>query len=168
MIKINYLDNKYKYNFDIKRLAKRIANTVFNYEHIDLDISLCLSIVNTNSIKHINNGFRSINKPTDVLSFPNINFNKPCNFKQYISKKSVDASIIDFYTKTIFLGDVVICNDIMKKQAKLYGHSIKREFSFLFTHSLLHLLGYDHTTLNDEKLMFKKQEDILQILNINR
>lgn len=169
MIKINY-DTcvKLKYDFDVILLSKKIANTIFKLERIDYDFSLNLVFVTKNVIKSINKKERNINKVTDVLSFPNIEFLKPSGFSKFITKKEIDVSIIDLNTNTIFLGDIVICKDIMEKQAIAYAHSIKREFSFLFTHSLLHLLGYDHMNKKDEKIMFDKQDKILEMLKISK
>jgi probable rRNA maturation factor len=118
------------------------------------------------TIKKINKENRNINKITDVLSFPNIDFKKPSNFKRYVKDDVYDVSILDMTTKTIFLGDVVMCYDKILYQSKMYDHSIKREYSFLLVHSLLHLLGYDHMDIKDERKMFKKQDEILDSLNI--
>lgn len=169
MIKID-IDSikKYKFDFDLDILTKKIAREVFKNEKLVYDFSFNVKIVDNNEIKKINNIERGINKVTDVLSFPNISFIKPSNFKKFINNKEIDVSIIDLDTKTIFLGDVIICYNMVIKAAKKYGHSIKREYSFLLTHSLLHLLGYDHMNEKDGKNMFSKQEKILSNLKINR
>lgn len=169
MIKINvFKDKDYDFGFNIDILAKRIAKEVFLVERIKYDTSFNLSIVKSLTIKKINKENRGIDKVTDVLSFPNIDFDKPSNLKQFVSKDAIDVSIIDLNTKTIFLGDVMMCYDKVISQSKEYGHSIKREFAFLLVHSLLHLLGYDHIKKKDEKIMFEKQEKILKSLNIVR
>lgn len=186
MIKIDIInENEYTLPFDEKRLSKKIAQKVFEVENISYDFSFTISIVSNKKIKSINKKMRGIDKSTDVLSFPYINFDKPSNFKKYIKTKRIilisnwkesiikpkyiiDPSIMDIDSNTIYLGDIVISYDTMIKQAKDYGHSIKREYSFLLTHSLLHLLGYDHMVKKDENKMFKKQELILSSLSINR
>lgn len=197
MIKIDIMnENEYTLPFDEKRLSKKIAEKVFEVENISYDFSFTISIVSNKKIKSINNKMRGINKSTDVLSFPNIDLKRPSDIKKYIKikKKSnadnmelksrkinsqkvlhnqkkeilIDLSIMDMESKTIFLGDVVISYETMLKQAKDYGHSIKREYSFLLTHSLLHLLGYDHMVKKDENKMFKKQRLVLSSLSINR
>ena len=68
----------------------------------------------------------------------------------------------------IMLGDIFICCDVAKKQAKAYNHSLKREYAFLFLHGLLHLFGYDHMNEEDEKEMFRLQDEILNNLDIRR
>lgn len=169
MIKVD-IDNskKYKFNFDIDILSKKISREIFRNEKLAYDFSFNVKIVNDTEIKKINYFERKINKVTDVLSFPNVDFTKPSNFSKFINKNGIDVSIIDLDLKTIFLGDIIICYNMIIKASKKYGHSIKREYSFLLTHSILHLLGYDHMNEMDEKNMFSKQEKILNNLKIFR
>lgn len=162
------VSDKYTFDFDYKNLAKRISRRIFEIENVDYDISYNLSIVDKKEIRMINKEHRGINKITDVLSFPNIDFKRPSNFKGLIKNDAIDVSIIDLTSKTIFLGDVVMCYDKIIEQSDMYNHSIKREYSFLLVHSLLHLLGYDHIDIKDERKMFKKQDDVLNSLNIYR
>ena len=108
--------------------------------------------VTKDRIHSLNKKHRGIDRPTDVLSFP----------------------LIDYETETIpeegkiYLGDIVLCPEKAAEQSEEYGHSIKREIAFLTAHSMLHLLGYDHMTPEEEKIMFDKQEKILDILDIKR
>ena len=164
---INFdVDDKYAFEFDYKSLAKKITIKVFEIENLYYDFSYNISIVDKLTIKRFNKENRNINKITDVLSFPNIDFKKPSSFERYVKDDVYDVSILDMTTKTIFLGDVVMCYDKILYQSKMYDHSIKREYSFLLVHSLLHLLGYDHMDIKDERKMFKKQDEILDSLNI--
>ena len=119
-------------------------------------------------IRRLNRENRGIDKVTDVLSFPSIDFNKPSDFSKYVHNGKIDISILNLNNNTIFLGDVIICYDKVLSQAKKYNHSIKREYAFLLTHSLLHLLGYDHMNEKDENIMFEKQERVLNNLKILR
>lgn len=91
-----------------------------------------VNIVHTKKIQTLNKKYRKINKPTDVLSFANRD-----NGNIHIS----------------LLGEIYICLEKAKKQAKQYKHSLQREMIFLFTHGLLHLLGYDHKTKKQEKAL---------------
>lgn len=169
IILINYdVEDKYTFEFDYKKTSKQIAKKVFETECLSYDFSFNLSVVDKAMIKKINKEQRNINRITDVLSFPNISFKKPSDFSLYIKDGVYDISILDMTTKTIFLGDVVMCYDKVLSQSIMYNHSIKREFSFLLVHSLLHLLGYDHMNIKDERKMCKKQDDILISLNILR
>lgn len=166
---INFdVEDKYAFDFDYKMLAKKIAKELFRIENVNYDFSFNLSIVDKKVIKKINKEQRDTNKITDVLSFPNIDFKKPSSFKSFIKDGVYDISILDLTTSTIFLGDVVMCYDKIISQSASFNHSVKREFSFLLVHSLLHLLGYDHMDVKDEKKMFKKQDEILIFLNIKR
>lgn len=168
MIKINFDTNDFAFDFDHEALSKKLLKKVLEIENVSYDISLNLSIVNLSKIKKINKEYRNVDNATDVLSFPNIEFKKPSGFSQFIHKGVYDVSIIDLNTKTIFLGDIVICYQKIISQSKKYNHSIKREFSFLFVHSVLHLLGYDHENEKDEKKMFLKQNLVLESLKISR
>lgn len=162
------LPKKYKLDIDIENLSSIILAETLKMEKIKYDFSVNVSIVSDKKIKKINNLERGINEVTDVLSFPNIPFSKPSYIDEFIDEKSINVSIIDLNTNTIFLGDVVICYEKVLEQASLYNHSIEREFSFLLLHSFLHLLGYDHMAAKDEKIMFKKQDKVLNKLGIVR
>lgn len=105
---------------------------------------LSLVIVGPRTIKKINKDYRNIDSETDVISFA-----------------LLDSDYVEIIDKQIELGDIFINRNRVLSQAKEYGHSEKREFVFLFVHGLLHLLGYDHIELEDEKQMFDLQKKII-------
>ena len=105
-------------------------------------------------IKKLNKEFRQVDKVTDVLSFPNLNKSPDEKLKKFFK-------FADFDTGLLFLGDIVICKNVAKKQAREYDHSLKREVCFLALHGLLHLLGFDHIKEEDEKIMNKLQDKIM-------
>lgn len=107
-------------------------------------------IVDNNKIWELNRGYRGIDRPTDVISFA-LEDDKTFNSKDYR-----------------ILGDIYISIDKVREQSENYGHSFERELFFLAIHGLLHLLGYDHMTKEDEEVMFKKQEEVLSYYGINR
>ena len=107
-------------------------------------------IVNNQMIHELNKEYRGIDRPTDVISFA------------LEDDKSFNRNDIRL------LGDIYISIDRAREQAKEYGHSFLRELYFLAVHGLLHLLGYDHMTKEDEKVMFGKQEEILSRYGIER
>ena len=111
----------------------------------------------------MNRDYRQIDRPTDVLSFPNLSFDSPGKFDLTES-----ADVVDPETGEVVLGDIVICYDKVLEQAEEYGHSILREFAFLLTHSMLHLCGYDHMTEEETSVMEAKQNQILDTLKITR
>ncbi|HCY06116.1 MAG TPA: rRNA maturation RNase YbeY [Erysipelotrichaceae bacterium] len=111
--------------------------------NIEKDYDVSVILVRSKKIQEINYEFRNINNPTDVISFA-----------------MLDDEIVNV-EESNDLGDIYINVDSVISQAKEYGHSIRREFCFLFLHGLLHCLGYDHINEEDEKLMFSLQKEIL-------
>ncbi len=106
-------------------------------------------LVNDSYIQNLNKTYRGIDRVTDVITFALED-----------EKKMVSSLRV--------LGDIYICLDQAKRQKELYGHSLLRELSFLAVHGFYHLLGYDHQTEKEEKIMFAKQEEILNLCNIQR
>ncbi len=142
---INELDEKISETKKIKELLdfiikkENLNNCLFN-----------IILVDNNYIRKLNKEYRGIDSYTDVISF---------------ALEDADDEIkMDFRV----LGDIYISVDKAKEQANEYGHSFLRELSFLTVHGLLHLLGYDHMTEEDEIVMFKKQEKILNEFGITR
>lgn len=125
------------------------------FERFEKECEISVSIVDNKEIQQINQQFRNINHPTDVLSFPQLTFEE--NEKPETNEKG-----------EILLGDIILSIEKAKSQAQEYGHVLKREIAFLTVHSMLHLLGYDHMTEQEEKEMFDKQEKILEKMNIPR
>lgn len=141
-------------NKDIKILFEKAAILVMHEHEINGDeIEISVSVVDKNDIKNLNREYRSIDKETDVLSFP--------QYESLNEIKEIEYEIVP-------LGDVVICLDKAKEQAKEFGHSLERELIYLFVHSLLHLLGYDHLEDEDKVEMRNYEERIMQMLNILR
>ena len=123
-----------------------------------------LVITDNEEIKKINQQFRSIGAPTDVLSFPMIPFETPADYSIIEDKDE----FFDLDTDELILGDVMISVEKVYAQAEEYGHSVEREFSFLFAHSMLHLLGYDHMEPEEAAVMEAKQAKALEELGITR
>ena len=113
----------------------------------------------------MNRNFRGIDRPTDVLSFPLLNYDTPSDFSV---AEEEEADSFDPESGELMLGDIVLSGDKILEQAEAYGHSVKREFAFLVAHSMLHLCGYDHMTEEEAKEMERRQEEILQSLSITR
>lgn len=119
---------------------EKLKNTSFN-----------VIIVDNDYIHKINKEYRNIDRETDVITFA-----------------LEDEDTVKLPEDIRILGDVYISIDKVKSQAKEYGHSEKRELCFLAIHGFYHLLGYDHMTEEDEKVMFKKQEEVLSAYGITR
>lgn len=116
---------------------------------IKCDPIVSVSLVDNEYIHYINREYRHIDRPTDVISFAFLDDGH--EYDKILFKKGLVA-----------LGDIYISVDKAIEQAKEYGHSIKRELSFLFVHGLLHLCGYDHMSKEDEEVMFSLQDKILE------
>ena len=113
----------------------------------------------------MNREFRQIDRSTDVLSFPQVEYPSPADFS-WAEEHEVDC--FDPDSGELVLGDIVVSLDHVKEQAAQYGHGCRREFAFLIAHSMLHLLGYDHMEAREAAVMEKKQADILDSLGIRR
>ena len=125
---------------------------------VKLPLYVGVSLVSEDGIKEINRDFRGIDKVTDVLSFPQFE-----STDEILAEIEGDEALVD-----IPLGDVVICLDQAERQSKEYGTSIRREVTYLFVHSVLHLLGYDHIDEEDRSLMRTREEKIMTSLDILR
>lgn len=115
------------------------------------NVSFNLIIVDNDYIHELNKTYRNIDRETDVITF---------------ALEDEDTLIMPSDER--ILGDIYISIDRARSQAEDYGHSLLRELSFLAVHGFYHLLGYDHMTEEDEKIMFKKQEEVLEVYGIRR
>ena len=140
---------------EMEDVIRAIAADTLAYEGFSSECEVSVSVVDGAEIQTINRQFRGIDRVTDVLSFPQLTFTEG-----EIPEKNENGEIV--------LGDIILCLQRAKEQAAEYGHSLKREIAFLTAHSMLHLLGYDHMGPQEEKVMFQKQEEILQKAGIPR
>ena len=150
--------DKIEFTEDLERAVKSVCEAVLAEEECDFDAEISLTLTDDESIREINREHRGIDKPTDVLSFPMLEFDGDC----YDVEEEPDSGLV-------VLGDIVISMERAAAQAEEYGHSLKRETAFLTAHSMLHLLGYDHVDDEEgERVMREKQDKILNGLNITR
>jgi probable rRNA maturation factor len=124
-----------------------------------------LLITDNKGIHGYNKEYRGIDSETDVLSFPNVDFETEAEFD---IDENREADYFDPDTGELILGDIIISSDRVIEQAESYGHSTKREFAFLVAHSMLHLCGYDHMEPDEARVMEEKQENVLKGLGITR
>lgn len=134
---------------------------------------VALTFVDDEAIQELNKQYRDLDKPTDVLSFAMSEFGEDEIQINYEDNElnSTDESQDDEVMSEAFiepLGDIIISVPRAIAQAEDYGHSVERELGFLFVHGFLHLIGYDHQSEDEEKIMFAKQEDILQKAGLTR
>ncbi len=163
----SYVENEtdVSFAFDVKEVADRVIKAVLASEGCPFDAQLNLLITDNEGIRDYNNRFRQIDRETDVLSFPNVDYDTPSDFSGLDER---EADYFDPDSGELVLGDIIISADRVKEQAELYGHSEKREFAFLVAHSMLHLCGYDHMEPEEAKVMEEKQEAVLSGLGITR
>lgn len=133
---------------------KKCCTAALEEEDIDDKVEVSLTVVGNEEIRQLNSEFRGKDSVTDVLSFP----------MGENGEYDVNPG-----TNRIMLGDIVISAEKAKQQAEEYGHSFEREMCFLATHSMFHLLGYDHELgEEEERIMFQKQNAVLDKLGIDR
>ena len=149
---------------DCKKIANTVVEGVLDYENCPYEAEVNLLLTMNKEIQEMNAEFRQIDRATDVLSFPMINFEKTGEF-DFLDD---DDSYFNCDTGELMLGDIVISKEKVIAQAEEYGHTIKREYAFLIAHSMLHLLGYDHMEEQERLEMEKKQKEILEQLGITR
>ena len=162
-----YLEEECEVSFDFayRDLAGEIVDFCLEHLKFPYEAEVNLTLTDNDGIHEINRIHRGIDRPTDVLSFPMLSYTAPGDFR-FLEEENEDDFNPD--TGEAILGDIVISVDKVKEQAESFGHSEKRELSFLVVHGLLHLLGYDHMNADDEKKMFDLQELILSEQNIKR
>ncbi len=152
--------DKEEWTPELEKTVTDVCNAVLGMEECDFNAEISLTLVDNEAIREINREQRNIDRATDVLSFPMLEFdeNGDCLDAEY----EMDGDMV-------VLGDIVISMERAREQSQEYGHSFRREIAFLTAHSMLHLLGYDH--VDDpigEKIMFEKQDRVLNGLGITR
>lgn len=155
----------FEVDFDAEKVALEVVEQIADMENVPYEFDVYVTMVDNDTICEINAEQRNIDAPTDVLSFPNIDFDAPGDFSLIEENES---NYFDMETGLLLMGDIVISVDKVKEQALEYGHSIKREFAFLVAHSMLHLCGYDHMNDEEASVMEKKQKLALDTLGITR
>lgn len=162
-----YAENETEVNFSfsVEEIAKMVIEAVLKSEKCPHEAIVNLLITDNAGIKEYNRDYRNIDRETDVLSFPNVDFDAPGDFSKITGHQ---ADYFDPDSGELILGDVIISADKVIEQAESYGHDQKREFAFLVAHSMLHLCGYDHMEDEERMIMEEKQEKILQELGITR
>ena len=152
-------------DFDYEEVIKTVISKTLETENCPYETEVNVLLTGNEEIHEANKEFRGIDRPTDVLSFPMVDYDFPSDFS-YVEENQ--ESYINPETDELLLGDIMISVDKVYEQANEYGHSREREFAFLIAHSMLHLLGYDHIDEAERKVMEVKQEAILDALGITR
>lgn len=151
--------------FDPEEIVKKVAEDILSQEQCPYEAQVNVLLTDDEGIRTYNKTYRNMDKPTDVLSFPNLDYDTPADFDK-VSEH--EADYFDPESGELLLGDIIISVDRLKSQALEYGHSMLREFAFLTAHSMLHLCGYDHMEPEEAAVMEQKQRDSLDRLSITR
>ena len=147
-----YFEEGQQVTEEILNIMTAAAKYCLELEGIDEErTEISVSFVEAEEIRELNRDYRDNDKVTDVLSFPQFD----------------DLNDIPDFGE-ICLGDVVICKERAEEQAEEFGHSFQREIIYLFTHSILHLLGYDHMEEEEKKEMRAREEEVMSHLGIER
>ena len=156
---------EYDFSFSVKEQLDRLVSHVTEYVGCPYEPEVSVTLVTKEEIHRLNQEFRQVDRPTDVLSFPMMEYDKPADFDGMAFQSSLTTNP---ESGEMVLGDIVLCSQVVCEQAEEYGHSIWREFSFLVVHSLLHLFGYDHIEERERRVMEEEQKHIMEQLQIRR
>lgn len=154
-----------KLDFAYEELIDSVILAALDAEECPYEAEVNIILTNDKQIHEINQEYRSIDRPTDVLSFPLIDYKVPGNFE------GVEDYAEDYFnleTGELMLGDIIISVDKLYEQADNYGHSVRRELAFLVAHSMFHLMGYDHMEEEERIIMERKQSELLDQMGITR
>lgn len=162
-----YVENETaeSFPFDTEETVRAVCTAVLEAEGCPYETQVNVVLTDNAGIREMNRTSRGIDRETDVLSFPNVDFQTSGVFD---IDEDREADYFDPDTGELMLGDILISVDRVREQAENYGHSLRREFAFLVAHSMLHLCGYDHMESAEAEVMEKKQEEILSGLGITR
>lgn len=139
-----------KITYKLKMLVRKAILATLEYEDVDADVEVSVTFTDNEGIRELNKEYRNIDRATDVLSFPQINYDD--------GEDISDGEM---------LGDIVLSLERAREQAEEFGHSFERECAFLCAHSTLHLLGYDHEISDeDDADMRRRQSEIMKKMGL--
>lgn len=156
-INIEYEAEK-KLEVPYEDIIRDIVEASLDYEECPYEAEVNVVLTDNEGIREINRDYRQIDAPTDVLSFPMVDYETESDFGH------VEDAVEDYFnpeTGELMLGDIIISVDKVEEQAAKYGHSETRELAFLVAHSMLHLCGYDHMEEEERERMEQRQREIL-------
>jgi probable rRNA maturation factor len=166
MIYVDNRQNKLEVTEELVKLLENVTNTVLEAEEVKVSCEISIILVDNEEIRNLNREYRNIDRETDVLSFPMLDYEAERVYKEVYALEEHDES--DFDGGELVLGDMALSLEKAFEQSVEYGHTFMREVAYLTVHSILHLLGYDHMK-EDEKLKMRAvEESILEKLMITR
>ncbi len=159
---VDLYDDECYYDEKMHESLKKTVLTALEILNPQFDASVSITIVSNEEIRVLNRENRAVDKETDVLSFPMLEFESPEVLANELSEYDYDPD-----TNCVFLGDIILSKQKIEAQAQEYGHSLLRESVYLTLHGILHLMGYDHMVDDDKKIMREKEKEILLKLCIS-
>lgn len=148
-----------------EKIIEDVIEASLDYEECPYEAEVNVVLTGNEEIHQVNAEYRKVDAPTDVLSFPMLEYESPSDFSH------VEEDYADCFNPEsgeLMLGDIMISVDKVTEQAEKYGHSVTRELAFLVAHSMLHLCGYDHMEEEERILMEQKQREILDKIGYTR
>ncbi len=143
-----------------EEIIQKVVLAALDYEGCPYEAEVNVVLTDNEEIRRLNREYRDIDRPTDVLSFPMVEYEKPSDFS-HVEEEYADC--FNPETGELMLGDIILSVDKIKEQAESYGHSQTRELAFLVAHSMLHLCGYDHMEEAEREEMERRQREILEV-----
>lgn len=147
--------NKIDFTREMQQLIKKVVNTVENLENLPENTEVSIVIVDNSYMQELNHIYRGQNCPTDVLSFA-------------MNELGEDEPDFDYDEGINLLGDIIVSLEQAMVQCEEYGHSLERELGYLVTHGMLHLIGYDHETEDEQKTMRQLEERVMNLVKLER
>lgn len=167
-VNIEY-ETEIELKLDYNKIINNVVEKAADYEKCPYEIEVNVVLTDNSVIHKVNKEYRQVDSPTDVLSFPMIEYSSPADF--YSLEEDMEEYAEDYFnpdTGELILGDIMISVEKVMEQADKYGHSQERELAFLTAHSMMHLFGYDHMEEEEAKIMEAKQSEVLELLGITR
>jgi len=166
MIFIDNRQDKIEVTSELEIVIKDVIEYTLKEEKLSIDNEVSVIFIDNEEIREINLKHRGIDKVTDVLSFPMLDYPQNKVFKDVYVNYKFDQS--DLYDNKLVIGDVALSLEKAIEQSEEFGHSFIRECAYLTVHSILHLLGYDHIEETPKNIMRKREEEILSNFKISR
>lgn len=162
-------ESETRLDIDYDMIIRKVIVEALDYLSCPYEAKVEVCLVDNEQIHEINKEQRDIDRATDVLSFPMINFNEAGNFADMEEELTEnEQDYFDPDSGELLLGDIVISLEKVIEQAEAYGHSKTRELAFLVAHSMLHLAGFDHMIESEAEIMTSKQNEILERIGYTR
>lgn len=152
------------FRFDTEKLIEKVIAASLDFEKCPYECEVNVLLTDNEGIREVNRNMRRIDRETDVLSFPAAEYKSPADFDGLDEQPDV----FNPETGEYMVGDILISVDRVRSQAAEFGHSEKRELSFLVAHSMLHLMGYDHMDDSERIRMEERQNSILESIHLGR